>query len=102
MDDGAGQTSTWTLTCADGAPGGTHPSPAKACAALARGARQGLPPVAKNVLCTQIYGGADTAQITGTYQGQPVSSTLSRVNGCEIGRWEALVGLLPAAAKGPK
>ena len=97
IDNGAGQTTTWTLTCDEaGTPSGTHPDPAKACAALAHGAKQGLPPVAKDAMCTEIYGGPQTAQISGTYLGKVVSSSFSRTNGCEISRWNALEGLLPA------
>ncbi len=105
MDGGAGRPSTGTLTCpaadaATTAPGGTHPDPARACAALAKGAKTGLPPVGKGLMCTELYGGPQTAKITGTYLGQPVSSSLSRVNGCEIARWDALRGLLPAGGAG--
>jgi hypothetical protein len=31
----------------------------------------------------------------GTVDGEPVDARLSRVNGCEIERWQALVALLP-------
>ena len=93
--DATEQESTWTLTC-DPA-GGTHPDPAAACAALTVHAAAALPPVAKDAMCTQIYGGPETASITGTWQGQPVRSTFSRTNGCEIARWNMLKGLLPAA-----
>ena len=46
-------------------------------------------------MCTQQYGGPETATITGTWQGEPVNSTLSRKNGCEIARWDALKDVLP-------
>jgi hypothetical protein len=89
-----GKTDNWTLSC-DPA-GGTHPNPTAACAALTAKGRTAIPPVAKDVMCTQIYGGPQTAKITGTWQGQPVNATFSRHNGCEITRWKALTGLLPA------
>ena len=88
-------TQTWRLTCAP--PGGTHPDPETACRVLAQNGERALPPVPKGRICTQIYGGPETATITGTWNGRVVLSTLSRRNGCEIGRWEALVGLLPRA-----
>jgi hypothetical protein len=44
-----------------------------------------------------VYGGPQTARITGTWEGGPVDATLSRTNGCEIARWKALRGLLPAS-----
>jgi hypothetical protein len=96
FSDDAGKTSTWTLTC-DPA-GGTHPHPAAACAALAAKGKTALPPVAKNMICTQIYGGSQTAKITGTWQGETVNAEFSRKNGCEISRWKALEGLLPAVS----
>ena len=93
FDDGTGKKTTWTLTC-DPA-GGTHPDPAAACAALGVNGAKALPPVRKDVACTEIYGGAQEATISGTWQGQQVRSSLSRVNGCEISRWDLLRGLLP-------
>jgi hypothetical protein len=48
------------------------------------------------MMCTQIYGGPERATVTGTFRGERVSSTFSKTNGCEIGRWKALTGLLPA------
>jgi hypothetical protein len=94
-DDGKGKKETWTLTC-DPA-GGTHPDAEAACAALAAKGRTAMPPVAKDAMCTQQYGGDQTAKITGTWDGEPVDASFSRTNGCEISRWEALKGLLPAA-----
>ena len=93
VDDGTGTKITWTLSCDP--PGGTHPDPAAACRALQANGAKALPPVRKDVACTQVYGGAQTATITGTWQGQRVRSSLSRVNGCEISRWDLLRGLLP-------
>jgi hypothetical protein len=82
---------TYTLTC-DPA-GGDHPDPADACAALeaARAASLNpLEPVPANMACTEIYGGEQTAVIDGTLDGEPFRTELSRVNGCEIARWDAL------------
>jgi hypothetical protein len=53
--------------------------------------------VPKDQMCTQVYGGPETATIAGTWRGKPVMSRLSRINGCEISRWSALEGLLPKA-----
>ena len=47
--------------------------------------------------CTEIYGGPDEAFITGEINGQTIDATISRINGCEIDRWEQLVGLIPPA-----
>ena len=97
-NDGAGKTQTWTLTCDP--VGGTHPDAAAACAALTAKGTTAMPAVAKNVMCTQQYGGPQTAKITGTWMGEAVNAAFSRENGCEISRWAALKGLLPAAAGG--
>jgi hypothetical protein len=85
---------TWQLTCSP--PQGSHPDPATACRVLTEHGDQALPAVSGDTACTQIYGGPETATITGTWRGRPVNSSFSRVNGCEIARWTALTGLLPA------
>ena len=97
--EGEGSTRTFTLTC-DPA-GGDHPDPAAACAALeAAGGASAFEPVPKDVACTEIYGGPQTAQVTGTVGGTTVDAVFSRVNGCEIGRWDALAPLLASAGGG--
>lgn len=97
-NDGEGKVTTSTLTC-DPA-GGTLPDPDKACAALTAKGRTALPPVAKGMMCTQIYGGPQTATLTGTWQGTTVNAHFSRTNGCEVSRWEAMDGLLVAIPTG--
>jgi hypothetical protein len=84
---------TWRLTC--NPPGGTHPDPEAACHALVANGAVALPPVPQDKACTQIYGGPETASITGTWQGQPVMSRFARNDGCEISRWKLMEGLLP-------
>ena len=59
-------------------------------------ARHALPEVPPNQMCTQIYGGPQTARITGTWDGKAVDASLKRTNGCETARWDALRPLLPA------
>jgi hypothetical protein len=76
-----------TLTC-DPA-GGSHPDPAAACAALLEH-EDALEPVARDVACTEIYGGNQVARIT----GGGVQASFSRQNGCEIARWDALQPVL--------
>lgn len=93
VDDGTGARTTWTLTC-DPA-GGSHPDPAAACTVLTSKGRQALPPKRKDVACTAVYGGPQTATVRGTWQGRQVFSTFSRTDGCEINRWDLLKGLLP-------
>jgi hypothetical protein len=97
VDNGSGSTSTWRLTC--NPPGGTHPDPKAACRALEANGAAALPPVPKDKACTQIYGGPDTATITGTWQGQDVISRFARNDGCQISRWKLMEGLLPPGGR---
>jgi hypothetical protein len=91
--DGAAQEAT--LTC-DPA-GGTHPGPERACAALAANA-DALAPVPPDLMCTQIYGGPEEADVTGTLDGEQVQATFSRQNGCEIDRWDRMAAVLELGA----
>jgi len=72
--------------------------PAAACAQLAEAGTVALAPVPLDAMCTQIYGGPAEARIVGTLDGVDVDARLSRVNGCEVARWEALSALLPSLA----
>ncbi len=88
---------TRTLTC-DPA-GGTVPRAADACAALAKVAvakPDPFAPTPKGQMCTQIYGGPQTATVKGTLKGRPIDATFSRKNGCEVKRWNDLAALLGA------
>ena len=53
-----------------------------------------LEPARGAVACSQQYGGPETATIAGTLRGERVDLKFSRVNGCEIARWEAANALL--------
>lgn len=92
----SGSTTTWHLTCDP--VGGDHPDPDRACAVLRDHGAQALPPVATDQICAQIHGGDQTARIHGSWQGNPVDVTFTRIDSCEITRWDALVGLLPAGS----
>jgi hypothetical protein len=50
--------------------------------------RERLAPVPAATACAEIYGGPATARVTGTLRGERVDARFSRVNSCEIGRWE--------------
>ena len=91
--DGSGKTSTWRLTCDP--PGGTHPDPKAACRVLKTNGAAALPPVPKDKMCTQIYGGPETATITGIWEGRQILSSFARNDGCQISRWKLMEGLLP-------
>lgn len=81
----------WTLTC-DPA-GGDHPAPEQACADLAE-AEEPFAPIPDDVVCTEVYGGPQTATVRGTYRGEPVDLELARTNGCEIAQWDSLGAVL--------
>ena len=86
------RTQTWTLPCDP--TGGDHPSPAPACGAVMSLERP-FAPLAEDVVCTQQYGGDQTARVTGVLRGMPVDLALSRTDGCRIAQWDRLGALLP-------
>jgi hypothetical protein len=51
---------------------------------------------AEREICTQQYGGPETATVKGTIDGDDVDATFSRENGCEISRFEAVMPLWTA------
>jgi hypothetical protein len=91
---GEAPTKIWTLRCPNG--GGTLPDAANACEQLAQ-INDPFAPVPKGTACTQIYGGPQEADVTGTYRGRPVNAHFDRGNGCEIARWDKVAFLFPAA-----
>ena len=96
VDDGAGTTSTWTLTCDP--VGGDHPEAEQACAAIEQH-RTALDPVPQDRMCAQVYGGPQRATVTGTWRGEEVFAALARTNACETARWDALVPLVPSGGR---
>lgn len=100
FDEGpGGKRTTGELTCRDGeasASGALFDG--KAAAALCTQARQLAELLttqpAKDRMCTQIYGGPETARVTGTIDGTKVDRRFARTNGCEIADFDAAAGLL--------
>lgn len=45
-------------------------------------------PVPDDVACSMLYGGPETATVTGTFEGERIKAMFSRKNGCEISRWQ--------------
>jgi Subtilisin inhibitor-like len=78
----------WTLRC--NPSGGTLPRPALACRRLAAGGPKLFVPVSSGAVCTQIYGGPQTARVVGMLAGRPVWASFARANGCQISRWDRL------------
>ena len=87
----SGPSHEFTLTCDP--PGGTHPTPAEACAILDADSAV-LEPLPPDSICTELYGGPDEAEVVGTVNGEQVNASLSRQNGCEIDRWDRAAALL--------
>ena len=88
-----GPPETYTLTCGP-APAGDLPDPAAACAQLA-GQPDPFAELAPDIACTQLFGGPQTARVTGTWAGADVDLQLSRTDGCRISQWDRLGPLLP-------
>lgn len=52
--------------------------------------------------CTELYGGPETAHLTGTLEGEPVDVTITRSNGCGVNDYDALfeaLGVQPPLAR---
>lgn len=49
-------------------------------------------------ICTEQYGGPDTATVTGTINDYPMDTVIDRANGCGISDWDQLLAdVLPPA-----
>jgi hypothetical protein len=88
-------------------PDGDGPEPAKnsrvtcgggaddrACDAVAKLRPADFEPTPDDVACTEIFGGPQTATVSGTLDGTPVEGRFARHDGCEIARWDKLAALL--------
>ncbi len=98
VDPGNRKPLRWTLICDP--PGGDHPFAERACELLAQLAGQEVDPFTpprKGRACTDLYGGPDVATVSGVWRGRQVQASFSRVDGCEISRWDALGPLLGGA-----
>ncbi|MGY2063926.1 SSI family serine proteinase inhibitor [Blastococcus sp. SYSU DS0619] len=89
---------TWTLTCV-GVAEGSHPEPEAACAHL-DGMTEPFAPLPEDMMCTEQYGGPQTAHITGRWRGEPVDLQLSRVDRCRITQWDSFGPVLPVDVGG--
>jgi hypothetical protein len=85
---GVSPNTVWTLRC--NPAGGSLARPVRACRKLAAGGVKLFAPTRPDTVCTEIYGGPQRARIVGTVGGTRVSTTVTRTNGCEIGRWTKL------------
>jgi hypothetical protein len=84
---GAGKPVTSELECAS-----EFKSKNQACLALSDNPAM-LDPEKPGKICTEQYGGPQTATVKGTVNGKDVSASFSRTDGCQISRWEAAKAL---------
>ena len=81
-------------------PGGVEPKAAIVSCEPADGSACGrlsatdFAPIDPQTPCTEIYGGPDEVEIAGVIGDEPVDTTLTRANGCEIERFEPIVPVL--------
>lgn len=87
---------TYELACEAGEPVGDSalPDPAAACDVLASNGDQMMVEPDPGAMCTQQYGGPETAVVTGTLNGNEVEAAFSREDGCAIDRWAMFEPLL--------
>lgn len=101
FDDGRGDMSEASLQCGGGSPEATgylEDVEAGELCERAVGLRELLTEEPPQRACTQIFGGPQTARVTGELNGETVDRRFSRENGCRIAEWDRLAaaGLLPA------
>jgi Subtilisin inhibitor-like len=84
----------WTLRCEP--TGGSHPRRAAACRELGRLGWRAFRAVPTDMACTELYGGPQRAIVSGRIDGRRVWAKLTRVDGCQIARWDRVPSLLPA------
>jgi hypothetical protein len=86
---------SWRLQC--GPPSGTLPEAATACERLSA-LEDPWSPVPPDAACTQLYGGAHVLTVRGTFGGEPVDARFTRINGCEIERFDRIAEALGIGA----
>lgn len=94
--DGSTLSSQYALHCSGTAPvdSGGVPDAAGACAAINENPQILSPRRAPDRACTEIYGGPDRAVVSGTLDGEQLSTEFTRTNGCRIAEWDAVDTLL--------
>ena len=83
-----------TRVLRDPPAGGDHPRAAQALAALDAAGDDPFAPVPPGTIATMIFGGPETATVTGTWRGRPVDAVFRRNDGAEIARWDRVAPLL--------
>jgi hypothetical protein len=99
QQDASAEPVQYVLECVDGVPGpaSTLPGAEAACARVGElGADFFTARPDKDVICTQQYGGPQTAGIIGEIDGTSVLAAFALTDGCEISRWDAVRDILGA------
>lgn len=100
-NDGHGHLRLARLTCRNLVSTGTgflrYRAPEACFAARTHSAFLATPPSPRRI-CTQIYGGPQTARVRGTVGDTRIDRRFSRRNGCEISDWSRVGPLLPRFA----
>lgn len=99
QQDASSEPVQYVLDCVDGAPGpaSTLPNAEAACARLAQlGTDFFTARPDKDLICTQQYGGPQTASITGDLDGTSVLASFALTDGCQISRWKQAQDILGA------
>jgi Subtilisin inhibitor-like len=91
---GQGQGSYETLLTCDPA-GGTHPSPASACARL-EAVEDPFGPLRLELPCVLVASGPQLAVVRGSFRWKPVETQFNRSDSCETRRWDRLAILFAA------
>ena len=106
LTDAAGNLAEYRLACLGDTATFTGEVPpgvdaATACLSVATDTARMLldPDVMVDRMCTEIYGGPETATVTGLLDDIEVNYEISRTNGCGIDDWERVfTGLVPPPA----
>ena len=72
--------------------------PTRTCAAASRLARLLTEPPPGDRTCASVYGGPETARVTGRLRAERVDRSFAHTNACESDEWEAARALLPRPA----
>lgn len=108
IQDPQGSPVSYVIRCDAGEASvrGGAPIDAKdACRALARPAVQNrlVRGPSPEQVCTQVYGGPQTAMLSGTLDRRSVSTVVTRDDGCGIGDWDNLLkDILLPVSRGPR
>lgn len=85
--DGPERAATSTVDC-------ERVSGSPECEFLADVPLEAFDPVPTGTACTQIFGGPQTARVTGSVRGERVDAAFARSDGCEIARWDRVAAPL--------